>query len=469
MRKVLLRVWSLFLILLLLVSWCALVYASPAGTGTAGAGNNSSLMKMVNLSTLLRLLQLGRASLPGSVFIKSVHFGRVEAGEPFNLTVELENVGNRPVKSLRIAVSSPSGIRLERVASSILGIPKIRITQPFAAYTGGPVKYLKELRAGGETNVTFSMLASSDLEHGIYTLTVSVEYVNADGVVKSESFDVGIPVESPPSPEIVLSEFRPSPNPVPPGSRFMVHVAVKNVGGSVARHVTVSVLPYTQRTEQKYSLFPTGEQSQQTSPIYPSGREGMLYFSEIPPNRTVTGTLELRVKDVEPDVYPVYVTISYEDTLGVTHTRHVTLGVDVGSAPVLRAYVGNVWVSGGKYYFELDVANDGSVPARGVTVRVSSKNLQVYPVGQRYIGTVESMDYDSTDYEVLSGTTRGGNLTVVISYVGANGSMRTSTVTVPLTLPPKGSGGRDVKVYAIAAVVALAVIVTILWRRSGGS
>ncbi|NPA47178.1 MAG: hypothetical protein GXO14_00865, partial [Thermococci archaeon] len=379
------------------------------------------------------------------------------------------NVGSRPVKSLRVAVSSPSEMRLERVASGVLGLPKLGVIQPFAAYTGGPVRYIGELKAGGEANVTFSMLASSDLEPGVYTLTVSVDYVNADGTVKSESFDLGIPVESPPSPEIVLSEFRPSPNPVPPGSQFLVHVAVKNVGGSVARHVTVSVLPYTQRTEQKYPLFPTGEQSQQTSPIYPSGREGMLYFSEIPPNRTATGTLELRVKDVEPDVYPVYVVISYEDASGVTRTRHVTLGVDVGSAPVLRAYVGNVWVSDGKYYFELDVANDGSVPARGVTVRVSSRSLQVYPVGQRYIGTVESMDYDSTDYEVLSAPASGGNLTVVISYVGANGSMRTSTVTVPLTLPPKSSGGRDVKAYAIAAAVALAIIVTILWRRSGGS
>ncbi|NPA48011.1 MAG: hypothetical protein GXO14_05155, partial [Thermococci archaeon] len=107
---------ALLLVLVLSSSWCAAVYAGSTGKGTAGYGSNSSLTS-TNLSALIKLLRLERSSLPGSVFIKSVHFGRVEAGEPFNLTVELENVGSRPVKSLRVAVSSPSEMRLERVAS----------------------------------------------------------------------------------------------------------------------------------------------------------------------------------------------------------------------------------------------------------------------------------------------------------------------------------------------------------------
>ncbi len=449
-----------------------LIISISASTVAAGETNSSVELSQSNVSTLIHLLKLltaeQAASLPGPVIMKSVNFGSVKAGEPFNLTIELENAGKSPVKSLTVSVSSPSGIQVIG-SSGLLGLPRLKITQPFAVYKGSPVRYVGLLNSGKTVTVGFRLMASGSLEPGVYTLYITIRYVGPDGITKSERFSLGIPVASSPAPKIIVSKFQPYPNPVPPGSIFSVHVSVKNVGNSTARRVTVSVVPYVQKSTSSYSIFPSGNQNHQSSPVYPAGGEGTIYFGSLPPNCTANGTLELRVKNVEPDVYPVYVIVSYEDIFGNIHTRKVIIGVDVGGAPVLHAYVGNVWMSDGKYYFELDVSNDGKVPARGVTVSVSSDKLVIYPIGQRYIGTVESMDYDSTDYEIAQGSAGRANLTVVMSYVSGNGSFIRSTETVPLILPPEsGSGSSKVRYLCIGLAVVL-VIVIVLWRRSGGS
>ncbi len=453
------RVLPAFLIfLVILFAPLTLAYASSPTPGSAGPQNSSGSI------------------LPGAfILIKSVHFGKVNVGGTFNLTVTLVNIGSKPARFIKVCLSSPLEIQTGEMTSGspllTIKIPRIKIMQPFATYMDSPVKYIGEMGPGEEKNLTFRMIASSDIRPNVYSLTISVEYTNEKGAVKFNSFRVGVPVSNSMRPEVIVSAFEPSPNPVPPGSSFKVFLAVKNAGNSIARHVSVEVMPCKPKESGGYTLFPTETSGHKNSPIYPAGREGVLYFDGIRPNETVNGTVELMAKNVEPGVYPVYVLITYDDKNGVRYSREVTVSVNVNALPHLRAYIGNVWVDNGHYYFELDVANDGNVPARGVTVSVSSRGLRVSPPGQKYLGTVESMDYDSADYEVLNGKLEAGsyNLTVTMRYLGLNGSIMSLRQRVALTLPFGLRGGRHILYYVIAGLVAAMILVIYIWRRFGGA
>ena len=181
------------------------------------------------------------------------------------------------------------------------------------------------------------------------------------------------------------------------------------------------------------------------------------------------GRLFFAVKDVSAGVYPLYAVITYEDGNGVSYKEQATFGVQVEGRPKLKAYIGNVWVSDGRYSFEVDVANDGKAPARGVTVSVSSPYLSLFPLGERYIGSVESMDYDSTNFMVLNRTIRAGRypVTVRITYLTINGSFKSLNQTVYLQIPNGISGGRE-NLYYYAGGALLFLLALIAWRLRRG-
>ncbi|WP_297072645.1 hypothetical protein [Thermococcus sp.] len=408
------------------------------------------------------------------IVVTNVSFSPVEVGGTFQLNVTLKNIGSMTARYVRVYLYSKPLVQEQETTQKVLlptvSIPSFESEIPFASYRQGPVQYTGLLPPGHEKTLHFQLIASKTLRPDVYPLYVSLEYSDENGVIKTEQFEVGIPVNDVYRPKVVIESFTTKPNPVEPASNFTVVVKVKNRGNAPAYHVRVELLPTKPKEEQQtYSLFPTGGETNEQANIYPILKQSSLYFDELPVNGSGNGTLEFAVKDVSAGVYPLYAVIMYEDENGVSYKEEATFGVQVSGRPRLKVYIGNVWISDGKYNFEVDVANDGKAPARGVTVSISSPVISLFPLGERYVGTVEPMDYDSVNFEVLNSTIRAGRYPVVVrvTYMTVNGSFKSFNQTISLQLPSNISSRRKYEYYygAGAIIVFLGIIA---WRLRRG-
>jgi len=407
------------------------------------------------------------------VILANVSFGSVEVGAPFRLNVTLRNIGDEAAKYVKVYLYSSPVVRIqETVGKSLLptiAIPSFQSALPFASYLQGPVGYTGELFPGHSAELSFSLVASKTVKPDVYPIYIQIEYAGEGGAIRRDEFQVGIPVNDFTRPEVSIEGFTTLPSPVEPGSNFTVVLRVRNTGNAPAYHVRVELLPTKPNEEQRaYSLLPSSQSSEQPS-VYPVGRQSSLYFRNLSVGRSMEGRLFFAVKDVSAGVYPVYAVITYEDGNGVSYKEQATFGVQVEGRPKLKAYIGNVWVSDGRYSFEIDVANDGKAPARGVTVSVSSPYLSLFPLGERYVGSVESMDYDSTNFMVLNRTVEAGSypITVTVTYMTMNGSFKSLTQVVYLQIPNGISGGRE-NIYYYAGGALLLLLALIAWRLRRG-
>jgi len=352
--------------------------------------------------------------VPGAaVVIGNVSFTPVEVGGVFNLTVRITNVGGSVARFVKVYLYSQPLVQTSEESQKTLlptvELPTFQEEIPFAAYREGPIKYTDELAPGQVKTLHFRLIASKVIKPDVYPLYIELQYGDENGVVKTETVQIGIPVNDIHRPKITVESFKIEPNPVQPASNFTVTVTLRNTGNEEAYNVRVEVLTTKPQEEtQTYSFFPTAQEQPQETDIYPIGRQSTLYFEAIPVNGTASGKLYFAVKDVSSGMYPLYVIVTYRDANGVEYKSQGTFGVSVKGTPKLKAYIGNVWVSDGRYNFEVDIANDGKAPARGVTVSISSPALSLFPLGERYVGSVEPMDYDSVNFMILNSTLKAG-------------------------------------------------------------
>ena len=413
--------------------------------------------------------------VPGAaVVIDNVSFTPVEVGGVFNLTVKVKNVGGSVARFVRVYLySQPLVQGSEEAKITILptvSLPSFRGAIPFAAYREGPIKYTSELAPGQEKALHFTLIASKVIEPDVYPLYLELQYGDENGVVKTETVQVGIPVNDVSRPKIIVESFKIEPNPVQPASNFTVFLTLRNTGNEEAYNVRVDVLPTKPREEtQSYSLFPTAQEQPQEVDIYPIGRQSSLYFEAIPVNGTVKGRLYFALKDVSSGIYPLYVVVTYRNANGVEYKSQGTFGVSVGGVPKLKTYVGNVWLSEGKYNFEVAIANDGKVPARGVTVSVYSDVLSLFPLGERYVGSVEPMDYNTVNFVILNSSLKAGRypITVRVTYMLPNGSFTSFTETLEVQIPANVSRSTERRYYYLGGVLFV-LLVILLWRRGRG-
>ncbi|NJE54228.1 COG1361 S-layer family protein [Thermococcus sp. 21S9] len=408
------------------------------------------------------------------VVIQNVSFTPVEVGGVFNLSVTIKNVGDQVARFVRVYLYSQPVVQGSEESQKTLlptvTVPTFQQEIPFAAYMEGPIKYTDELAPGQVKTLHFRLISSKALKPDVYPLYIQLQYGDQNGVLKREEVQVGVPVNDVTRPKVSVESFKVQPNPVQPASNFTVTVTLRNTGNEEAYNVRVEVLTTKpQEGTQTYSLFPTAQEQPQESSLYPIGRQSVLYFGEIPANGTARGKLYFAVKDVSNGIYPLYVVITYYDKNGVEYKSQGTFGVRVEGRPKLKAYVGNVWVSDGKYNFEVDIANDGNAPARGVTVSISSPALSLFPLGERYVGSIEPMDYDSVNFVVLNGTLKAGRypITVRVTYMLPSGDFTSFNETLEVQIPANIAPSRDRRYYYLGGAV-LVLVAILLWRRGRG-
>ncbi|WP_457752836.1 COG1361 S-layer family protein [Thermococcus sp.] len=405
------------------------------------------------------------------ITIEKVDFGEVEIGSPFKLSITLRNVGNKNARFISVYLYSKEQIQEEQVQTLLptITIPQFESSLPFAAYRESPIKYLEVLAPGEEKTIVFTLISSKNLKEEVYPLYIKIEYQDEDGAKKSKEVQVGIPVEDKIRPKVIIEEFKIIPPIVQPDSNFTVRIKLRNIGNSIAKHVKVKVTSEKPEEEKQttYPYFPSGEGTvQQEVDIFPIRKQSLLYFSEV--NTTAEGELYFKIKQVQRGIYPLYVTITYEDENGVVYREETMFGVEVSAYPLLDLYIGNIWESGGKYNFEVYVVNEGKDVARGVTLDVTSKQLELFPIGQRYVGSIAGLDYDSVNFQILNKTIPKGEYVIhaKVYYKDEKGQEKTFEKDLVIRIPETLSySERKPYEYYIGGGILLLFIIILLWRR----
>ncbi|MBO8175480.1 MAG: hypothetical protein H0Z18_09505 [Thermococcus sp.] len=407
------------------------------------------------------------------IAIEKVDFGEVEIGSPFKLTITLRNVGNKNARFISIYLYSKEQIQEEQIQTILptITIPQFESSLPFAAYRESPIKYLEVLAPGDEKTIVFTLISSKNLKEDVYPLYIRIEYQDEDGAKKSKEVQVGIPVEDKIRPKVIIEEFKIIPPVVQPDSNFTVRIKLRNIGNSIAKHVKVKVTSEKPEEEKQatYPYFPSGEGTvQQEVDIFPISKQSLLYFSEV--NTTAEGELYFKIKQVQRGIYPLYVTITYEDENGVVYKEETMFGVEVSAYPLLDLYIGNIWESGGRYNFEVYVVNEGKDVARGVTLDVTSEQLELFPIGQRYVGSIAGLDYDSVNFQILNKTIPKGEYVIhaKVYYKDEKGQEKTFekdlVIRIPETLTYTEKRPYE---YYIGGGLLLLLIIILLWRKKG--
>lgn len=405
------------------------------------------------------------------ISIENINFDEVEIGSPFTLNLTLKNIGDKEARFISVYLYSKQVINVETKEEKTLlptvSLPEFSSSLPFAAYKGSPIKYIETLVPGKSAGLSFSLISSKNLKEDVYPLYIRIEYKDEEGAEKSREIQVGIPVVDRIRPKIVIEEFDVIPSTVSPDSNFTIKIKLKNVGNSMAKHVKLDLLIEKPKEEETSGFTPYGQPvAPETPKIYPIGRQSSLYFNEI--NTTAEGELYFRIEDVPRGIYPLYAVLNYEDENGIKYTEKATFGIEVAAYPLLTAYIGNVWVSGGKYNFEVYVVNDGRDAARSVVLEVASRDLELFPVGQRYVGSIGGRDYDSVTYQILNSTLSKGEYGVhaKIYYKDEGGNEkvveRDLTIRIPEKLTPERK--RPLWMY-ITGGGALILVLILVWRR----
>ncbi|GEM_PF-3588745 len=405
------------------------------------------------------------------IAIEKVDFGEVEIGSPFKLTITLRNVGNKNARFISVYLYSREQIQEEQVQTLLptITIPQFESSLPFAAYRESPIKYLEVLAPGDEKTIVFTLISSKNLKEDVYPLYIKIEYQDEDGAKKSKEVQVGIPVEDKIRPKVIIEEFKIIPPIVQPDSNFTVRIKLRNIGNSIAKHVKVKVTSEKPEEEKQttYPYFPSGEGTvQQEVDIFPIRKQSLLYFSEV--NTTAEGELYFKIKQVQRGIYPLYVTITYEDENGVVYKEESMFGVEVSAYPLLDLYIGNIWESGGKYNFEVYIVNEGKDVARGVTLDVTSEQLELFPIGQRYVGSIAGLDYDSVNFQILNRTIPKGEYVIhaKVYYKDEKGQEKTFEKDLVIRIPETLSySERKPYEYYIGGGILLLFIIILLWRR----
>ena len=407
------------------------------------------------------------------IAIEKVDFGEIEIGSPFKLTITLRNVGNKNARFISVYLYSREQIREEQIRTILptITLPQFKSSLPFAAYRESPIKYLEVLAPGDEKTIIFTLISSKNLREDVYPLYIRIEYQDEDGAKKSKEVRVGIPVEDKIRPKVIIEEFEIIPPIVQPDSNFTVRIKLKNIGNAIAKHVKVKVTSEKPEEDKQatYPYFPSGEGTiQREVDIFPIVKQSLLYFSEI--NATAEGELYFKIKQVQRGIYPLYVTITYEDENGIVYKEESMFGIEVSAYPLLDLYIGNIWESGGRYNFEVYIVNEGKDVARGVTLHVMSEQLELFPIGQRYVGSIAGLDYDSVNFQILNKTIPKGEYVIhaKVYYKNEKGQENTFEKDLVIRIPETLTYTEERRYeYYLGGGILLLFIILLLWRRKG--
>jgi len=210
-------------------------------------------------------------------------------GDPFTLTLGLNNVGGGEAQRVILTLGGDGGAELG----------------PFAPVASGNVRFVARLGAGEGVDVVQRLVVDGSAEPGAYTLPISLAYDDVRGTRHVDDQRISLLVRR--RPHLQVSFFRPVEGAMV-GEPFELPIDVTNIGRTLVNVSTVAV------TSEDLEI-----------------RDGSMYVG--PLDGGTTGSLEATAIADEGDTAEVVVTVNYLDDFEQAQTITQTLTVNVEAPP----------------------------------------------------------------------------------------------------------------------------------------
>lgn len=361
-----------------------------------------------------------------------------------SLSISVSNISRTITPGASFAVEIKVQNNGQGTATDVFVEPDIR--KPFAIKTGTEEAIdLGSIGLGqiGTAKVHIQVLPGTPSD--VYDLDFAVRY-------KSGTKDfalirkVSVNVEASPVLEITEAEY----GTINPGDHAPLSLTIRNIGSGQARNIR--------------AIYANA-----TGAILPAG-SAVAYISTLSPGKSETADIPLSIAgDAEAGAYSVGIQVSYEDEDGILQpTLSRIIGLRIDSDIELKAYYdsGRV-VQNMPSNVVVSIANIGPNTAQYLeVVPVSAPSLKVTP-GSIYIGNLESDDFDTAEFEVVSENAGAQDLVLTLMYKDQFNQEHEITRTVGITtLTPKQAAAYEQRSYApLFLLLVLAGAGIWYWRR----
>ncbi|MFA4855048.1 MAG: hypothetical protein WC634_00480 [archaeon] len=300
-------------------------------------------------------------------------------------------------------------------------IIRMEVEFPFSLQPGEEAeKSLGLIKAYATTTVEYKLLVDAKAVDGLYGIKVMV---GEQQPTKQAIFSVKV-LSGTPKLEIVESDvYMFSPGQVGP-----VNFTVQNIGGSIAKDITLKINP--ERTVTSTGVVVERE-------IVSLGAAAK-YIASLDHNEKATVNLTLAVNQgTALKNYSVPVTLEYFDQNGTAKTQTAYLGIKVTADAQVDAVINSVnpkAFPGGTSEIVIDMFNVGLADAKYVVVEISGEHASIEEPKQ-FIGTLEADDFDSFKTNVsFDPATPLGELPMTLKVYYKNDDLEEQVTTKQLSV-----------------------------------
>ena len=367
----------------------------------------------------------------------------VTRGQEFDLGFRLRNAGSLKARNI-IAVFSSADF-LMRVTGGVVAAGVIDV--------------------GASTGYSQPMTASPSLSDGsIGTVTLSITYDDDLGGSYSETFNLSIPIGSPPRtpaafasrtptpgyrPQLLVQAYETDPESLAPGTRFTLNLTIVNVGESPARRITMVLGGGTSSgpgqgtpgADTSGGLSGSGGDFTNFAPV---GSSNVQFLGDLPAATAFEATQEMIVNGAaQAGAYTLRISLIYTDPRGNTLTDDQVITLLVFSQPILE-------ISFYRPPDPLFAGEPGSLPIQLVNIGRNSAvlgNMEVSAEGAEMsnnvvlVGWLDPGNFYPLDALVVPFEPGPLEVTVAVSYLDDFNQPQEFTRTLSVEVMESGGGG----------------------------
>jgi hypothetical protein len=354
-------------------------------------------------------------------------------GEEVTLVIKTTNSGDEPAKNIIWHLDAKEPFELKEADKATQTLP--------------------ELRCGETANTEYYLTVDPDARSGEYIIDLNITYsgdFDRKRLTTKSKMEIRVRVQG--SPDLVLLDAD-----VPEAatkSEFDAKFSIKNVGTGPAKNVKVSFGNQT-------SILP---------------KTSIRYIDTIAPGESAIIESGFFVDTAALSQHPLQITIRYEDEVHeAQQAQSYSVLVPVVSGNTLFIYLDSQdkLTAGTVGEITIGVANRGLARAKHVVLTIAEteddgSRFKLIDTSTRYIGDIESDDYDTVDFTILP-EPGCADVTVKVDYADDYGKAYSMTVDVPIKVHlPEGRWSqlrRNAVGYAWIIVILTALIAFIFRKR----
>ncbi|MEW6180361.1 MAG: hypothetical protein AB1522_10580 [Chloroflexota bacterium] len=311
--------------------------------------------------------------------------------------------------------------------------------------TGG-VFALNEIDPGEKINLFQPLIANPALSgQSVATLTVNLSYTSLDGSESfTEALTITITLKRPAAgaarptatptlvsrPQLVVSAYRSSVDPLQPGAIFDLELEIRNLGTANARSVTM-VLGGGASVNEQGTPVPGG--GSELSIFAPLGASNLIFIGDVPVGETITITQRLIVNvTANPGAYPFKISFIYDDEKGARQSNDQVITLLIYQLPQVEV---GFYRDPGIFYtnqmsmLPLQVTNLGRKTAVLGNMRVTSPNADITN-NVTLVGSLEPGGYFTLDANIMPFQPGPLDIEININYTDDFNQPRTITQTL---------------------------------------